>query len=153
GSFVLNPGETAKFDLRFKPRSIGRTSGTLEVYFDGPGSPIDVQLYGEGIIGNPQIVAEIDSFPVLVCDTIISKSIKISNSGIGNLIISELYLTGVNADEFFVSKQLPIEIEPNNFVNIEILFKPVSIGLKNADLIIKSNSKENSTTIINISSR
>jgi hypothetical protein len=153
GSFVLNPGETAKFDLRFKPRSIGRTSGTLEVYFDGPGSPIDVQLYGEGIIGNPQIVAEIDSFPVLVCDTIISKSIKISNSGISNLIISELYLTGVNADEFFVSKQLPIEIEPNNFVNIEILFKPVSIGLKNADLIIKSNSKENSTTIINISSR
>ncbi len=49
GSFTLQPGETKKMDLRFKPSAIGRTSGVLEFYHNGIGSPGVIQLFGIGI--------------------------------------------------------------------------------------------------------
>ena len=48
GNFVVNQGDTARFDLRFAPKSIGRTSGRLLFEYNGFGSPASVQLYGEG---------------------------------------------------------------------------------------------------------
>ncbi|MEI6089555.1 MAG: choice-of-anchor D domain-containing protein [bacterium] len=53
-NFTLKPNETKKIDLRFKPSDIGRTSGILAFYYDGVGSPAEVQLYGEGVVGNSQ---------------------------------------------------------------------------------------------------
>ncbi|MEI6089828.1 MAG: choice-of-anchor D domain-containing protein [bacterium] len=47
-NFTLKPDETKKIDLRFKPSDVGRTSGILAFYYDGVGSPAEVQLYGEG---------------------------------------------------------------------------------------------------------
>jgi hypothetical protein len=51
GPFTLQPGETAKMDLRFIPTEIGRTNGCLEFYFNGPGSPAVVRLFGQGLGG------------------------------------------------------------------------------------------------------
>jgi hypothetical protein len=49
GAFTLQAGETCKMDLRFAPSDAGRTSGMLEFYYDGVGSPAKIQLFGEGI--------------------------------------------------------------------------------------------------------
>ena len=59
GSFTLQPNDTHKMDLRYKPSSIGRTSGTLEFHYDGVGSPAVIQLYGQGLGG--KIVIDSDS--------------------------------------------------------------------------------------------
>ncbi len=57
GNFVLQPDDVALMDLRFKPSDIGRTSGTLEFYYDGVGSPAVVQLFGEGrILGTSKAI-------------------------------------------------------------------------------------------------
>ncbi|TAL70813.1 MAG: choice-of-anchor D domain-containing protein, partial [Bacteroidetes bacterium] len=47
--FTLNADETANMDLRFKPSDVGRTSGVLEFYYNGVGSPAVITLYGEGV--------------------------------------------------------------------------------------------------------
>ncbi|MEI6091024.1 MAG: choice-of-anchor D domain-containing protein [bacterium] len=52
--FTLQPDETKKIDLRFQPSDVGRTSGILAFYYDGVGSPAEVQLYGEGVAGDSQ---------------------------------------------------------------------------------------------------
>lgn len=47
-SIPIQTGESCKMDLRFKPSDVGRTSGVLEFYYNGTGSPAVVQLFGEG---------------------------------------------------------------------------------------------------------
>ncbi|MDQ1265616.1 MAG: hypothetical protein QG635_767 [Bacteroidota bacterium] len=61
GAFTLKAGDTCKMDLRFSPKAVGRTSGTLEFYYNGTGSPAIVQLYGEGININPPEILTVDS--------------------------------------------------------------------------------------------
>ncbi|MEI6090315.1 MAG: FISUMP domain-containing protein [bacterium] len=54
GGFDLLPHEVKKMDLSFSPSSVGRTSGMLEFYYNGLGSPAVVQLYGIGVELIPQ---------------------------------------------------------------------------------------------------
>ncbi|MBK9248095.1 MAG: choice-of-anchor D domain-containing protein [Ignavibacteria bacterium] len=51
GLINLPPGDTARLNLRFAPKSSGRTSGRLMFEYDGIGSPATVQLFGEGVCG------------------------------------------------------------------------------------------------------
>lgn len=48
GNFTLQPNESRLMDLRFEPSDVGSTSGVLEFYYDGIGSPAVIQLFGEG---------------------------------------------------------------------------------------------------------
>jgi len=67
GNFILQPDDVTLMDLRFKPSDVGRTSGTLEFYYDGVGSPAIVQLFGEGVIlGASKVILktiETEGFP------------------------------------------------------------------------------------------
>jgi WD40 repeat protein len=47
--FNLNPDESQEIELRFTANKIGRVTGLLDFEFNGVGSPLNVQLYGEGI--------------------------------------------------------------------------------------------------------
>ncbi len=49
GPYTLKPGESARMSLRFQPRFVGRTNGTLIFQHSGPGSPSVLQLYGIGV--------------------------------------------------------------------------------------------------------
>lgn len=46
--FTLGPNETRTMSFRFEPYIAGRTSGSMGIEFNGPGSPAGVLLYGEG---------------------------------------------------------------------------------------------------------
>ena len=50
GTFTLAQGETAKLDIRYSPKDVGRTSGRLLFEYNGVGSPIAVQLFGQGVL-------------------------------------------------------------------------------------------------------
>ncbi|MDQ1266793.1 MAG: Choice-of-anchor protein [Bacteroidota bacterium] len=49
GPFTLQPGSIARMNLRFAPKVVGRTCGTLLFYYNNLGSPASVLLLGEGI--------------------------------------------------------------------------------------------------------
>ena len=46
--FILAPGESHAMLLRFAPTVSGRTNGTIQFGYNGPGSPATVILFGEG---------------------------------------------------------------------------------------------------------
>lgn len=50
-TFTIKPNDTAKLNVRFAPKDIGRTSGRLIFDYNGIASPATVQLYGEGFCG------------------------------------------------------------------------------------------------------
>ncbi|MBM2816971.1 MAG: Choice-of-anchor protein [Ignavibacteria bacterium] len=49
--FDIAPNDSQQISLRFKPKHIGRTSGSLGFYYKGPGSPAVTALFGTGIGG------------------------------------------------------------------------------------------------------
>jgi len=149
-SFILEPDEEALFDLRFKPSDVGRTSGTLEFYFNDVGSPAIVSLFGEGISRHPQIQAgTIPNFE-LICNDSISHTLNISNIGAEELIIDNIIISGGNPLEFLIEQELPLLIASEDEVDIEITFKPTSIGNKKGTLTINSNSQYDETIEIEL---
>jgi len=63
GPFTLDPGDTARLDLRFAPSAVGRTSGRLLFDYGGTGSPATILLFGEGVdslLSSPSTPAEAD---------------------------------------------------------------------------------------------
>ncbi|MEI6089129.1 MAG: choice-of-anchor D domain-containing protein [bacterium] len=49
GAFTLQPNESRKLSIGFKPVLVGRTSGQVGFEYSGVGSPAIVQLFGAGI--------------------------------------------------------------------------------------------------------
>jgi len=80
-------------------------------------------------------------------------NIPIYNSGGDTLVISEMNIKGINANEFSVNEILPKKIAPFYTKTIAIEFKPNSLGTKSADLEIKSNSDPNILITIPITAK
>lgn len=73
---------------------------------------------------------------------LITKTIKITNNGIGDLRITSVQITGNNAN-MFSSSSSKITLRPNSSFNLQVMFKPKSEGNKTAKLIINSNAPNN----------
>lgn len=117
-SFVLQPGEIHKMDLRYKPTSNGRTSGTLEFHYNGIGSPAIVQLFARGI--GMKVLIEDDSAYVGENKFL---TLRLENS---NLINYDDRIAGYKAILKYnstilcsIDKQIQKKIESNNEI-IEI---------------------------------
>jgi hypothetical protein len=142
GNFSLNPGESKQMTLRFKPSFLGKTSGSLAFEFNAPGSPVFMQLLGEGIIRNAGISADNLTFESLVCDNEKTDSIYIRNIGVADLIIKDYNL---NNNDFLLINQLKnITITPDSFYILKIKYQPKVSGITNATLTIFSNADPDS---------
>ncbi len=148
GNFIMQPGDTCKMNLRFTPSISGLTSGILEFYYNGVGSPALVQLFGEGINKDPKIAYKKQDIINLICENSSFTDLEITNVGDQNLIIKELIKKGNNPNDFVVNEIMPIIIEPNKSQNIKIQFAPSNSGLKSFLLDIKSNSVPDSVITI-----
>jgi hypothetical protein len=96
------------------------------------------------VLGNNVLIALNDTLPsatdftdfgAVSTTSNLSKSFVIKNTGKGNLTISDLGISGVNASEFsFVGglPALPISIAPNSYYNLAISISPQSAGAKKA---------------------
>ncbi len=151
--FYLYPGKTAEMSLRFAPSDEGRTSGTLEFNYNGAGSPAVVQLFGEGYLSPPEILAETEAFPDLICRLSVAKAIKLNNTGEKDLMIDQINLTGADLDEFSINDTTPINIEPDSAKEITVAFSPASTGEKRAKIEIISNANRDSVLFIQMNAR
>jgi len=63
GTLTLQPDSILTVDARFTATEPGRTSGRLLVYYQGVGSPVAVQLFGEGILNTvlDTVMVSVDS--------------------------------------------------------------------------------------------
>lgn len=153
GAFTLQPNEEKQMDLRFSPSDVGRTSGVLEFYYNGAGSPAIVRLFGEGIKQNPKIQSSLSPFAELICDAETTSKIEITNTGGEDLIINKININGANSTEFIITETFPITIPPDSLYSIPIIFRPQTSGVRTAELEIKSNADPDSLFTIQISGR
>lgn len=153
GPFTISAQGKKELTLRFAPDYVGRTSGRLGFYYDGPGSPAIVDLFGEGT-GFPLIETEEGVFPDILCEDYSIGEIVIRNTGTAELIISDAQFQGADASEFeFQETFAPYEIEEDTDDTLRVLFKPNSSGIKNAELILNNDSENEPLVTLNLSAK
>jgi WD40 repeat protein len=141
GTFTIPPGETAKLDLRFFPKTTGRTSGRILFEYNGIDSPITLQLFGEGVKPGAQILAAGLTIPPVVCSSETEDSLRIVNRGTDTLRVTSGIISGANASDFqFVTPFTSFLLLPDSTMFLPLKFAPASGGIKTAILELHSNS-------------
>lgn len=140
GSFILPGGESQLIEVGFAPSDSGRTSGILDIHYDGFGSPARVGLFGQGAA--PVISADsIIQFDTILCaGDYKEKQIQINNAGSGKLRLYNASLTGIHSFDFILTDNFyPIEIASGSSSFINIRFNPSNFGAKTAKLSFATN--------------
>ncbi len=75
-------------------------------------------------------------------------SVRISNTGSANLMLTSLDLTGIDPASFSTKNSVPYTIAPASYQNLNINFMPSSEGIKTATLVVETDNP--SATKINI---
>ncbi len=143
GNFILQSGEVAQMNLRFKPSDVGRTSGTLEFHYNGFGTPLILNLFGDGIDRKLSIMNEFADFPTLLCNGYESKQLILKNTGQTTLTINDIKIINDNESNFSTDATFPFEIQTNDEIALNIYFKAENSGEKTALLELISNSYPN----------
>jgi uncharacterized protein YegL len=124
GNFILQPEEEALMDLRFTANSLGRTSGVLEFYYNGVGSPAVVQLFGEGIIDADSSAI---SLKVLDAEGYAADAVKVY------IVVTDSYLMQISRTESF---SLELNFNPSMLYPLD--YKMNYIDERNAKIKIEN---------------
>lgn len=131
GGFTLMPDSTAKLDLQFAPKDVGRTSGRLLFEYNGFGSPAMVQLFGEGI-SNQGTTPSITSTASVQFDSLClgnSKIIQATIKNNGNLPMQLLRAEWIsNTNNVFTTALLPQLLDVDSSISLPIDFTPQTAG-------------------------
>lgn len=150
GSFILQPNDTAFFDLRFLPQDLGRTSGRIAVHYNGPGSPAILTLFGTGVLDGAHIRAQAPQFPRLICKQAANELLRIANAGQDTLRVSSVRITGTNASDFRLGSPFTgdVLVPPDSEGVVPVIFEPKTTGTAVAFLEIRSNSMDSDSVLV-----
>ncbi|MDK2770829.1 MAG: choice-of-anchor D domain-containing protein [Flavobacterium sp.] len=144
-TFDLTPSVTTTYFVRGIggcPSTQPCTSITINV-----GNPeIDVLGNSISIVNNDVTPSTTDDTDFGTVSTNTTNTFTIDNSGIDNLIISDITLSGVDATDFSISGiTLPVTITSGNSITFDVNFIIGTSGTKNATVTIDNNDCDESS--------
>ncbi len=139
---IIASNGSAPVSVIFTPTATGTRTANLNFTDNATGSPHTVAISGTAVTGGIGIAPASITFPdqvVLTSGTAVP--VTITNTGLGNLVISSLGITGTNAADFSSNLNAPpnITITPGNSTVVNINFTPSSSGARSALLTIVDN--------------
>jgi len=132
------------------PTSGGLKTATLEIHSNDPDTPtIEISLTAALPATTPDISVAPTSldFGVVMIGEIVTKEIKITNNGSGDLVIT---LSGLAGTDFSISGSPNITIKSKESYFLQVTFARTSAGLKTATLKIDSNDPDTPTIEISL---
>ncbi|HXN24756.1 MAG TPA: choice-of-anchor D domain-containing protein [Candidatus Dormibacteraeota bacterium] len=138
---TLSAGQTAGFNVVFSPTSLGSQSGTVTILSTASNSPATVSASGSGIATpTPSISVAPSSiaFGTVAIGTTNTQTVRVSNPGNANLVISQATVAGT---AFSVSgPSVPVTIAPGQSMTFTVGFTPSAGGLVTGSLSLASNA-------------
>jgi hypothetical protein len=152
-SKTIKPGKTLTIKVSFKPTSTGSKSSSLRITSNDPDTPtVDIPLTGTAPFSEktPDIsVAQTTlDFGSIKVGKKATKTLKITNNGTGDLVIT---LSGLEGTDFSIQGSSSATIKGKKSYTLKILFTPKSAGLKTATLKVESNDPDTPTIDISLS--
>jgi len=139
---TLTAGQSMDVEVSFSPASAGTKTAILEIADDLGRTAHEVTLTGEST--GPEFVltpASKDFGDVLVDAISSAQTFTISNNGGGNIEVSSLTITGIDAAEFQLTdtNSYPATLSNGQSITVDVAFAPASGGAKTASLDIVDN--------------
>ena len=137
-SFDVSPGSFREIKVGFTPVTTGTQTDSVKFITNLP-DDYYVKVSGEGIL--PVLTTNTTYLKVgsTLLNTSVDSSITITNTGIGTLVINNIYLTGNTLFEITDNFNFPVKLAPSSDINVNIRFLPTSLGFKFDDIKINSN--------------
>ena len=142
---TIEPGYAVDVNVVFAPTVEGQALGVLKITGDDADTPsVDVVLTGAGIVPDIAVEPESLDFGQWTIGTSGTGTVLIANHGQADLIIDSLgWLDGGSADFAMAAlPSLPLTIEPNGLVELEVVYTPTAAGAAAATLVIASDDPD-----------
>jgi len=148
----VTPGAEVTVHVRYRPLIVGSVTGALRVFSNAEAMPaVTVALSGTGV---PQPVPEIEvsrssiSFGAVQVQApgdsamTVTQSVQVRNTGNVNLMLTALGIESSVGTEFTLKSAptLPAVLTPLAAVNVEVQYRPETIGTVTGALHIRSNA-------------
>lgn len=157
---TVAPSESLELSIRYQPSRVGTHTGRILINSSDPATPVflfDVQ--GQGIEAEPKLevygqevtIFAGDTTPAMLGGTYfgmvrigdsVAHSFRLANIGPGVLNIFAIDLVGAHPDVFELGSHLPLTIQPGEEHILSVRFAPSQLEQQDAELIIRSNDKE-----------
>jgi len=142
---VIPPSESCQIDVDFSPSSQGSKIAELYIYSNDPERPwIIVPLSGRPPSGRLEIEGdepELLDFGTVPIGKFATERLILKNTGERDLVISSRNITGTDASLFHASNACAL-IMPGESCGIEMIFHPLTTGLKTATFTIITNDPD-----------
>ncbi len=142
-SSTVAPSATCQVAVAFAPASTGTLTGSLVLTDNGVGSPQTVSLTGTGVAPVSSLFPSSLSFGnQLVGTTSAAQTGIVTNTGTGNLTVSNVGLTGANGGDFAKSADTctGATVAPSATCTASVTFKPAATGSRSASLAFTDNA-------------
>jgi hypothetical protein len=144
------PGEKCTVEVTFTPSDVGVREAALTIT-EGEGTTVEVPLSGSGGVNPVAAISPAShDFGEEVAGEAFggSQVFEIEDTGTTRLTVGSVKLTGADPGQFEITSNLcaGIELEPEEFCEIEVSFDPTTVGAKSASLSVASDDPASPTT-------
>src|SRR5581483_7069778 len=146
---TVAPGASVQLEVFFKPVVPGNRTGKLTITDNASGSPHTIALSGTGTVPMIDVAPQPVTFGSEAANhTSSPRSLTVTNTGTGSLVISNLTVTGTHSADFVVVPlTLPITVAPGSSANVTLTFTPGATGARLATLVLTHNAGAGTTSI------
>ena len=148
----LNPNQTATLQVRFDPSAAGTASGQLSITSDATGGTATIPLSGNGtVITSAQLTVSTNSlaFGNVAVNSTATLPVTLTSSGTAPVTISAAAVSGASFTDSGAT--LPVTLNPNQSVILNVQFKPTATGQATGQLTVTSNSSTGGTSVVQLS--
>ncbi|MFK8030264.1 MAG: beta strand repeat-containing protein [Gammaproteobacteria bacterium] len=149
---VVVPSASCTIDVTYRPTVQGDVSATLTIASDDPDTPqLDVSLTGSGVAPEPEIEFSENAldFGSIVADMTNSIDLIISNTGMADLVISSLTLSGTNQSLFSQVNDCATVVM-NDSCTVTVTYAPTDAGAAVATLTVVSSDADEASVDIGL---
>jgi hypothetical protein len=150
---TLNPNQSLTLQVQFNPTAAGAMSGQVSIQSDSSNGDVSVvSLSGTGVAApSPQLTLSTQSlsFGNVTVNAPTMQPLTLTSTGSSPVTISAATVSG--AGFTLVGSKLPVILNPNQSLTLQVQFNPAGSGAASGQLKISSNANGNGTAIVPLS--
>jgi hypothetical protein len=142
---TLAAGQSAQIHVTYTPTTTGLVGGTVGISSDAPGAAPGLSLSGTGVQAGISVSPASISFGSLINGQSKSQPVVITNTGTGNLHISQLSATGAGVT--ITGLTAPLTIAPGQSSAFNVQFAPLTSGTTTGTVSVVSNAPSSPASV------
>ncbi|MBE0645814.1 MAG: choice-of-anchor D domain-containing protein [Bacteroidetes bacterium] len=146
---LIPEGESYALKLRFAPLGTGPKEATIRVFSNAEDMPKEARLSGIGAEPSLITIPVGAHFDTTMTTRNRETELRIRNTSGVELVVTDIQLSGGDADQFEIDATLPMRIPGEGSEPFLVRFTPSTVGIKRADILIFSDAptSPNSTRV------